>query len=1537
MSKKKTNKRLDNLFENVEKEETKPVKRPRKNGTAATPPSPLPSRLRPGSTAKAAPPRLEEPTALATAVSNNSGAMSLAFRTDEKSWATLRVVDESSPRTWAMEEQMLVKQVADQLSLALENARLFNEARRRAREMASLAEVGQHVSSSLDLRVVLERIAEHAKELLDSSTSAVYIPEPNGQAFRAITAIGDDAEEIKNDPIHLGEGILGGIAAKKVGEIINNAGNDDRALEIAGTPKLDHEHLMAVPLMSGERINGIMAVWRKGKGAEYQPADMDLLLGLSRQAAIAVENARLFDETRLRNEELAALNDIIAAANQTLELRSMLNVVLEKVLASLNFDAGIITMFNKEKGILEGLARIGLPENPSADPSVGLKGTLCEHTFNKKDMVVLDDLRRNAPVNVNDLIKANYLSYLGVPLEAKGETLGTLCVFRHNAGEIEKSKTDLARSISNQISLAVQNASLYERTEKSESELRALFSAMNDVIIVFNKEGRYMSIAPTNPSRLFRAPEEMLGKKIADVLPPEVAQPIMDAIQQALAFGETVKIEYPLTINQKEYWFDGSVSKLAENEVFFVARDITDRKLNELIQAAITQISEAALTTPDMKSLLKTIHESVNTLMPARNFYVALYDEYTDTLSFPYYADEHDSAWPPQKPGQSLTGYVLRTGKPLLVTPEIYSELEDTGEIQGIGTRGTDWLGVPLRSGSKRLGVLAVQTYDPDSHLTEKDRDTLSLVAGQASVAIERKFAQEELNKFKLGIERSDAAIFMTDVNGTIVYTNPGFEKVYGYKPEEAIGKTPRIIKSGVMPDEVYKNFWGTLLSKGTVSGELTNRAKDGRLVQIAGTNSPILDENNNIVGFLAVHHDMTATKRAEDALKRQNQYLAAAAEIGRLITSTLDLNNIFSRTVRLVSERFGYYHSAIFIVEETGFNAVLREAVGPSAEQMKQQAHHLPVNEKSIVGKVTYNGEPIVVNNTAIDPTHKLNPWLPDTRAEAAIPLRVGGRIIGALDIQSTNVDAFTQDDIAVLQILTDQVAIAIDNARSYELSQQAVMEMREVDRLKSQFLANMSHELRTPLNSIIGFSRVILKGIDGPVTDLQQQDLTAIYNSGQHLLGLINDVLDLAKIEAGKMELAFEEVNIGDLINSVASTTSGLIKDKPIKFVKNVQIDLPTVRADAIRVRQIMINLISNAAKFTEEGDIVLDAHVQSGPAGQPEIIISVTDTGPGISPQDQLKLFQAFSQVDDSPTRKTGGTGLGLSICQQLVQMHGGQIGVHSTLGKGSTFYFTLPVFRLKDETPASGGTKVILAVDDDPQVISLYERYLQPQGYQVISVTDPAKAKERAKQLMPYAITLDIMMPGRDGWSVLTDLKSDSVTSQIPVIICSIIEDQERGFSLGAADYLLKPILEDDLLGALDRLNSDGSIREVLIVDDDPTSLRLLEKWFKDQNRYKIVLAEGGKQGWDAITSQVPQAVILDLFMPDMDGFTILEKMRDNPRLRDIPVIVVSGGDLTREQQQQLSEFGQRLVNKSSLNEKDFINNLERSLKRAQRKT
>ncbi len=430
-----------------------------------------------------------------------------------------------------------------------------------------------------------------------------------------------------------------------------------------------------------------------------------------------------------------------------------------------------------------------------------------------------------------------------------------------------------------------------------------------------------------------------------------------------------------------------------------------------------------------------------------------------------------------------------------------------------------------------------------------------------------------------------------------------------------------------------------------------------------------------------------------------------------------------------------------------------------------------------------------------------------------AIVPLAIKGQAIGVIQLGVRGAPrTFTLEQLNLATILANAAAVALENARLYEDQRQSAEKLRELDKLKSQFLANMSHELRTPLNSIIGFSRVMIKGIDGPVSETQLQDLNAIYNAGQHLLSLINAVLDISKIEAGKMDLNFEEnVDLVEVIHSVMPTATGLLKDKPVHLVRALPPGLPPVRADVTRIRQVLINFLSNASKFTEAGTITIGAGVQEGSQGQPEVIVKVTDTGIGISPEDQAKLFQPFSQVDASPTRKTGGSGLGLSISRLLIEMHGGRIGVESELGKGSTFYFTLPLQPASPRSAESAGQRTILAIDADPQVISLYARYLAGHGFRVASLTNPAEAVEMARNLQPFAILLDTVMPEMDGWQVLQELKGNETTRHIPVILCTIQEDRERGFSLGAADYLVKPILESDLVFTLERLQGPNPLQ------------------------------------------------------------------------------------------------------------------------------
>ncbi len=434
--------------------------------------------------------------------------------------------------------------------------------------------------------------------------------------------------------------------------------------------------------------------------------------------------------------------------------------------------------------------------------------------------------------------------------------------------------------------------------------------------------------------------------------------------------------------------------------------------------------------------------------------------------------------------------------------------------------------------------------------------------------------------------------------------------------------------------------------------------------------------------------------------------------------------------------------------------------------------------------------------------------------RESVSLPFLVNEQAEGTVELIHTG-PAFSlnHDDVNLFRAVLTSAAFALQTARLYEQVVETAERLREVDRLKNQFLANMSHELRTPLNSIIGFSRVIMKGIDGPVNETQSQDLAAIHHSGQHLLGLINDILDLARIEAGKMELNFDRVEMPEIIKGVMSTTVGLVKDKPIQLVTDVPPNLPPIYADAIRIRQVMINLLSNASKFTDEGSITVKAQEVYGDGVRPVVQISVIDTGPGIPEKDLSKLFQTFSQVDGSATRRVGGSGLGLSICKNLVELHGGKIWIESKVGVGTTFHFTAPVYIDKGAAPAEQAAdaqrdgyriNAVLAIDDDARLIDLYRRYLEPRGYILHGLINPREAVAAARALKPQVILLDVMMPGYDGWAVLKELKDHVDTHDIPVVICSILTEQEKARSMGAAEYLVKPILDTDLINILSRL-------------------------------------------------------------------------------------------------------------------------------------
>ncbi|MCC7262635.1 MAG: response regulator [Candidatus Latescibacteria bacterium] len=509
---------------------------------------------------------------------------------------------------------------------------------------------------------------------------------------------------------------------------------------------------------------------------------------------------------------------------------------------------------------------------------------------------------------------------------------------------------------------------------------------------------------------------------------------------------------------------------------------------------------------------------------------------------------------------------------------------------------------------------------------------------------------------------------------------------------------------------------------------------------------------------------------------------------------------------------------------------------------------------------------------------------------------------------------------------------------AQNREL-EEANRQIQEANRLKSQFLANMSHELRTPMNAIVGFSKIVYRKAQGLLPARQLENLERISQSAEILMNLINDILDLSKIEAGKLELQPERFSLRELVEGCVSTVSPMVKPG-VELRTELSPELPPVYTDLPRLRQILINLLSNAAKFTEKGSITVAAR----PAAAGGFTLSVTDTGIGIPAQACDYIFEEFRQVDGSTTRKYGGTGLGLSISLKLARMLGGTIAVESEEGKGSVFTVTLPLQCGPEPGPVAAAEgnppaidqarRLIVAIDDDPNVLSLLTQELEEEGYQVRRFTRAAAGIEGARTLNPYAITLDIMLPGMDGWEAIGRLKSDPATRDIPLIVLSIIDNRELGFRLGADDYLVKPIDKEALFEALRRFEGRG--RHLLVADDDPAVAELMRQLLGEEG-WQISAAADGQQALDQIALQQPDLLLLDLMMPGVDGFEVLRRLRQQPETAALPVVVITAKDLSAREREELRLSTVRVIEKEGLARERILRELRASLAGLKRST
>jgi signal transduction histidine kinase/CheY-like chemotaxis protein len=505
----------------------------------------------------------------------------------------------------------------------------------------------------------------------------------------------------------------------------------------------------------------------------------------------------------------------------------------------------------------------------------------------------------------------------------------------------------------------------------------------------------------------------------------------------------------------------------------------------------------------------------------------------------------------------------------------------------------------------------------------------------------------------------------------------------------------------------------------------------------------------------------------------------------------------------------------------------------------------------------------------------------------------------------------------------------------------QEARVVAEKANQAKSNFLSFMSHELRTPLTAIIGFSEMLISEVEAEGRADWVDDLRRVHDSGKYLLELINDILDISKIEAGKMEVHLETFDVPALVRDVKDVMRPLVERKNNRLVVECPEDTGTMQADRIKVRQCLLNLLSNASKFTDQGVITFSAG-RIARNGSDWLTFSIRDTGIGMTPEQIGKLFRAFSQADDSTSRRYGGTGLGLALTKKFCQIMGGDVRVESEIGKGSTFTIELPAVTAKPASsitvvpPAAAvsaprsSSRCILIIDDDPAVHQLLADVLRPEGYTLKFATNGADGLRLAKELRPAVITLDVLMPDMDGWVVLALMKADPDLATIPVIMLTVRADQDFGFAMGVADYLQKPIDRERLIAVLKRYHQFRPPNHVLVVEDDPAMREMICRMLSNKD-WTVAEAENGLAALESIAHCQPSLIILDLRMPVMDGFQMIAELHKHEDWRKIPVVVVSAKELTTEDRARLQGHVQKILQKGDFGREGLLREVQRTVK------
>ena len=1418
-------------------------------------------------------------------------------------------VRRTEARPFTEQQVALLQTFADQAVIAIENVRLFNELQTKNADLTdalerqtATSEILRVISNSpTDVQPVFDTIVRSAVQLSGAGTGALYRFDGEQLHLVAHHGVSPATLEVLQRAYPMAPSrsqVSGRAVLDRAIAAIHDVHEDAEYLRDMAV-RTTFRSLLGVPMLRADGAPiGAIVIQRPMPGP-FAPGHVELLKTFADQAVIAIENVRLFTALEARNSDLhvaleqqTATSELLKVIGQsTFDLQPVFETLAENAVRLCQAEHAFI--FRLEDDLLRAVASYNASREMRAfienHPIVPGPGSVTGRAAVERRSIHVHDVQADADVTYGSLRVEPIRTMLAIPMLRAGHLLGVISIYRLQVDPFVDSQIALIETFADQAAIAIENARLLtELQAKNASLTEALEQQMATSEIL-----RVISRSPTDEQPVFEAIVDN-ARRLCDATYSVVflvkdKQLTMAAVRGVDASGIAgLQQVYPRPIDRTTT----SGRAIIERAVVHVKDSRLDPEYAHPLRDTIALRS--ILTVPILRdgNAVGTISVWRGESRPFTDKQISLLQTFTEQAVIAIEnvrlfteLDERNSELRVALEQQTATSELLKViGR-------------STFELQPV---------------FETLAENAVRLCEAERGFVYRfDGATLRLVvAHNASAAF---IAFIEQHPFGPGRQNCAArtALERRTVHIRDAYADPEF--TYGINDVEPVHTILGI----------------PMLRAGELLGVIIIYRHEVRpftdsqiaLMETFADQAAIAIENARLLNELQA-------RTAE--LTRSVQELRALGEVSQVLSSTLNVETVLHTIVSHANQLAGTDSCTVYEYDERAAALYFR-ATHNLDEAVVEIARREPVRRgEGVAGRMALTLEPVQIPDIA-EPGAYTGP-LRDvllrtgTRALLSIPLMREDHLIGGLTVNKKTPGEFSAEVIDLLKTFASQSAVAIQNARLFREIEDKSRQLELADRHKSEFLANMSHELRTPLNAIIGYSEMLQEDAADLGAEQFTDDLKKINAAGKHLLELINAVLDLSKIEAGKMELYLETFDVAGLVKDIAAVISPLAAKNANRLDVRCPGTIGTMRADLTKVRQALFNLLSNACKFTERGTITL-AVTREALDGRDGLVFSVHDTGIGMTPEQLTKLFEAFSQADAATTRKYGGTGLGLALSRRLCRMMGGDVTVESEAGRGSTFTIRLPVevreaaeeAAVRTEPVAVDAVGTVLVIDDEPAVRDLMQRFLTKEGFRVVTASGGEEGLRQARDIRPDAITLDVMMPGMDGWAVLSALKADPDLADTPVIMLTIVDDRNLGYALGASDYLTKPIDRDRLVTVLDKYRRD---LPVLVVDDDAGVRQLLRRMLEPAG-YRVLEAENGRIALQQLRDVVPSVVLLDLMMPEMDGFEFVTEFRRHESWRGIPIVVITAKDLSGDDRERLNGYVQRILQKGAYGRDDLL--------------